>query len=580
MHRDILISFALALATGLSFVGVLSNGFVNLDDDVYVYENNVVRTGLTRRSVNWAISTTYLGNWHPLTWLSLELDEQLFGLNPAGYHATSLALHVTNTVLVFWLLRNMTGAAGRSACAAAFFGLHPLHVESVAWISERKDVLSTFFLLLSMVMWLVFARRSARWAYALAVALFLLSLMSKAMGITSPLVLLLMDYWPLARWSGAWPFNSEPAATAKTDSMETPAHFNDPSGASFAGAGGYRLNDVGTKQVGTKGLVLEKLPFILISATFAAITVLLQGGSGAMEYGRSLTVAQRLLIIPVNYVTYLRQTLWPVDLVVLYPHPGADLPLWKPLCALLLLVAMTLVAVRLKWSFPYLLVGWLWFLITLLPVIGFTQIGRQATADRYMYFPIVGLLILLCWGAYDLSLRRRWLRWPMMAGTAILLFVSAELTSRQVAVWRNDMTLWEHALAVAPPTSTACGNYGKALYLLGKEEDAERQFRRALTLDPLLFAANFDLGVLLGKQGRYAEAAGYFTKALEANPNNPTVLDLLGMSEEQSGHLDAAIEHYQLAVQLNPQSRAVQGLQRARQKKARNTQVPHKDRAE
>jgi tetratricopeptide (TPR) repeat protein len=521
---ELLITIGLALATTLPYLGVLRSDFVNLDDDVYVYENHVVQMGLTRPSVNWAFTTTYLGNWHPLTWLSLELDCSLFGLNPHGYHATSLALHVANTVALFWLLRNLTGALGRSACAAAFFALHPLHVESVAWISERKDVLSTFFLLLSMLAWQAYASRAKRWGYAAAVVLFGFSLMSKAMGITLPLVLLLLDVWPLGRWRrGA---NAPPSWAPSNQT--TPGR-----------------------------LVAEKIPFFLISAAFAAVSVLLQGRSGAMDYGRSLTLIQRLAIIPVNYVTYLWQTLWPVDLAVLYPHPGADLDWWKPAAALVLLLAITVLVVRLIKSLPYLLTGWFWFLLTLLPVIGLVQLGRQATADRYMYLPMIGLLIMLCWGAYDLTPGRRGLRWTMVAAAAILLLLCGELTRRQGGVWKDDITLWEHALAVAPPTSTACGNYGKALYLRGREKEAERQFRQALEIDPLLFAPNFDMGILMGKQGHHVAAADYFERALQSHPDNPVVLDNLGMAEEQSGRLDSAREHYERALRLNPQSPAI-----------------------
>jgi len=524
---EILISIGLALATALPYRSVLSSDFVNLDDDVYVYENNVVQMGLTRLSVNWAFTTTYLGNWHPLTWLSLELDRRLFDLNPHGYHATSLALHVANTVLLFWLLRNLTGALGRSACAAAFFALHPLHVESVAWISERKDVLSAFFLLLSILAWQGYARRASVRGYALAVVFFIFSLMSKAMGITLPLVLLLLDVWPLARWQRG--SNASPSQLAPSNQTTPPR------------------------------LIVEKLPFFLISAAFAAVSVLLQGRSGAMDYGRSLTVAQRLLIVPVNYVTYLWQTVWPVDLVVLYPHPGKNLHLWMPLGALVLLLAITVLVVRLSRSLPYLLTGWLWFLITLLPVSGLVQLGRQATADRYMYLPMVGLLIMLCWGAYDLTFGRRGLRWMMVAAAVVLLCICAELTRRQVQVWHDDISLWTHALAVAEPTSTACGNYGKALFLRGQDEEAERQFRHALEIDPQLFAPNFDLGVLMGKQGHHVEAADYFERALASNPDNPVVLDNLAMAEEQSGQLEAAREHYERALQLNPQSAATRG---------------------
>jgi tetratricopeptide (TPR) repeat protein len=538
MRRPVLeslIALGLALAATFAYVGVLRSDieFVNLDDDVYVYENNVVRMGLTRASVNWAFSTSYLGNWHPFTWLSLELDYRLFGLNPRGYHATNLALHVANTVLLFWLLRKLTGAVGRSACAAAFFALHPLHVESVAWVSERKDVLSTLFLLLSILAWQAYARRAKGWGYALAVVLFLFSLMSKVMGITLPLVLLLLDVWPLDRWRRAGEASASTAA-----------------GSTSRGR-----------------LIAEKLPLFLISAAFGSVSVLLQGRSGAMEYGHSLTFAQRLAIIPVNYVTYLWQTFWPVDLAVLYPHPGAGLPLWKPLGATVLLLAVTGLVVRLIKSRPYLAVGWFWFLITLLPVIGLVQLGRQATADRYMYLPMIGLLIMLCWGAYDLTFGRRGLRWAINAVAVVLLCVCAELTSRQVPVWHDDISLWTHALAVAPETSTARGNYGKALFVRGEEEEAERQFLRALEIDPMLFAANFDMGIAMGKKGRHAEAAEYFERARQSDPNNPLVLDNLGIAEEHSGRPEAAREHYERALQINPGAAAIRGrLERLKRK--------------
>lgn len=538
MYREICLSVALALATAVGYLGVLSNGFVNLDDDLYVYANAAVQRGLSRPSVNWAFTTTYLGNWHPLTWLSLELDYQCFGLRPAGYHATNLFFHVASTVVLFWLLRTITGALGRSACAAAFFALHPLHVESVAWISERKDVLGTFFFLLSMLLWQFYARRSRMWGYALAVALFVLSLMSKAMGITLPLVLLLLDYWPLGRWP-------RKAAAPSREARDRPS----------------------TATV----LVAEKLPFFLLSAAFAAITVLVQGKSGALDYGRSLSFGDRLLLAPVNYVTYLRQTFWPVDLAVLYPHPGGDLAWWRPLVATLGLLLVTAACWRLRKSFAYLLVGWLWFLVTLLPVIGLVQVGRQATADRYMYLPMIGLLVMLCWGVYDLAGARRWAKWTVALAATACLLVCAELTARQVALWRDNLTLWRHALDVTSPTTTSCVNYGRALLdERGEEEEAERWYKKALELDPRNFAANFSLGVLMGHKGRHQEAAQYLEAALEVKPNDPLVLENLALAEELQGQLDTALEHYELAGKLDPLSPSIrERLKRVRQKQAK-----------
>jgi protein O-mannosyl-transferase len=404
--REIGISIALTLITAFTYAGVLSSGFVHFDDDFYVYRNPVVQTGLSLTSVAWAFTNKELANWHPLTWLSLEADYQLFGLNPAGFHATNLLLHLANSVALFWLLRQMTGAVGRSAAVAAFFALHPLHVESVAWISERKDVLSTFFFLLSLLFWQLYARRSLFRYYALAVLMFVLSLMAKAMCVTMPFLLLLIDVWPLARWKG-------------TATSQQPVN-----GSSSA-----------------ISLMIEKLPFFVIGAVFSAIAVLAQDRSGALDFGRTIPLDDRLLVVPLNYVAYLRRTLWPVGLAILYPHPGSTLPLWKPLAALALLAVITTAAVRFKKSKFYLLFGWLWFLIALLPVIGLVQIGKQATADRYMYMPMIGLLVAACWGIDDLAGPRRRLKSLVAFGCVVLLCICAELTAKQVLYWHDDTAL-------------------------------------------------------------------------------------------------------------------------------------------
>jgi protein O-mannosyl-transferase len=352
------LSVLLAVGTVWAYAGALENGFVNLDDNVYVYENPMVRNGLSRAAAAWAFRTLDYGNWHPLTWLSLQADCQCFGLDPRGFHVTNLFLHTANTVLLFWLLRLMTGAVGRSACVAALFALHPLHVESVAWVAGRKDVLSTFFLFLCLLAWLAYVRRPAVWKHALSVVLFAFSLMAKPMGISLPVILLLLDFWPLARWPAV--------ATGRQERVRNAI-----------------------------SLVIEKLPFFLLSAAMTALGVFAQADAGGMHYGHSLPVVSRVLMVPVNYLTYLGQMFWPVDLAVFYPHPGATLPWWKPLAALTTLALVTALVLRPGRSRPYLPVGWLWFLIALLPAIGLVQIGAQATADRYMYLPMAGLLIVL-----------------------------------------------------------------------------------------------------------------------------------------------------------------------------------------
>jgi len=534
---DIFICLALALATVACYKNLVNSGFVNLDDDYYVTRNPWVQMGLSRPSVHWAFTTMAVANWHPLTWLSLELDYQLFGPAPAGFHATNLVLHVANTLLLYWLLRRWTGAAGRSACVAAFFSLHPLHVESVAWITERKDVLSTLFLLLSLLAWQVYVRRAGVGAYAASLTLFILSLMAKPMGITLPLLLLLLDFWPLARGGEVGP-NRTPWMPSKAM------------------------------------LVAEKLPFFLVSAACAAVTVLAQGHGGALAYGRSLSLADRLLAVPVNYLIYLRQTLWPAGLAVFYRHPGGDLPMWQPLAAAVVLALVTISARWLRQTRPYLTVGWFWFLISLLPVIGLVQTGAQATADRYMYLPMIGLLIGACWGGWDLAVRWRCREVLVLAAT-ICLLACAGLTFRQVATWHDSVTLWQRAVSVAPPAVLSFVNYASALKEAGMTDEAQHWYREALAIDPDDFAANSGLGIVLSNKGHQEEAERHLLTALKSRPKHPLLLENLGIVKELQGHLDAAVEYYQLSAGFDPQSpRIQQHLQRVRQKQAAGPSQP------
>ncbi|HWB08848.1 MAG TPA: tetratricopeptide repeat protein [Pirellulales bacterium] len=514
MHREHLICLVLAGVTAWSLGGVLSNGFVNFDDDLYVYENRMVQRGLSRTAVSWAFTNTDAANWHPLTWLSLELDYELFGLNPAGYHATNLALQVANTLLVFWLLNRTTGETRTSACVAALFGIHPLHVESVAWVAERKDLLSTFLLLLSLICWCSYTRQRAAWPYVLAVLLYVLSLMAKTMGVSLPFLLLLLDVWPLGRGRG----------------------------------------------------VAEKLPFVFIAAAFAAIAVLAQGSVGAGEYGQSFSFGQRLLRVPVNYVEYLRLTFWPVDLAMFYPHSGTNLTWWKPGSAAMFLALITAVALRRKRS-PYLFVGWLWFLITLLPVIGLVQLGRQAVADRYMYLPMIGLLCAVCFGVKEIVNRAAWLR-PIASATAtICLALCAALTIRQVSVWHDSVTAWRRVLSLTPPDLLSCNNYALALERDGRNDEAERWLRQVLAIDPNAFKPNCNLAVLLASTGRQDEAARHFEIALQANPNDPALWENFGMVEEDRGRFAAALEYYEMAARFDPPSPTVmQRLFRVRER--------------
>lgn len=534
-RNEVLFALALALLTAAAYGRVFSNGFVNLDDDYYVYRNGSTTIGLRWPAVRWAFTTIFLGNWHPLTWLSLQLDNQLFGLNPAGYHATNLVLHMAGTLALYWMLRNVTGAALPSACSAALFALHPLHVESVAWVTERKDVLSTLFFFLSIVAWQRYATCSSRRAYLLAIALFACSLLSKVMGVSLPIVLLLLDFWPLRRVAAV------DVAAAKTN------------------AGRPIL----------AALVVEKLPFVAMSAVFSVVAVIAQRSTGALVYGESLSLIERWQLVPVNYVTYLAKTFWPVNLAVLYPHPGGDLPLWKPVGATLLLVAITAVCCWLRNSRPYLIVGWAWFLVTLLPVIGMVQLGVQATADRYMYMPMAGLLIMVCWGGAELAGTVA-SRKPVLATICVFaLAACGRLTFRQVAVWHDSLSLWKHDLEITAPTFFSSNNYAQALQDAGNVNEAEHWYRKSIELNPTWFYPNFNLGIILSKKGHQDEAAKCLKIALESQPENPLLLENLGVVEELRGNYEEAIEYYERSARIAPRSKIHQHLRRVLEKRGK-----------
>jgi hypothetical protein len=523
VHREHLIGLVLAAVTAAAYAGVLSNGFINFDDDLYVYENRMVQRGVSRAAVGWAFTNTHAANWHPLTWLSLELDYELFGLNPAGYHATNLALHLANTLLVFWLLNRMTGDIWPCACVAGLFGTHPLHVESVAWIAERKDVLSTFFLLLCLACWCRYTRHRRLWPYVLALLAFVLSLMAKSMGVSLPSLLLVLDLWPLKRWPSRGLIGRE------------------------APSSGMNAQLIGR-------LVAEKLPFFMIAAMFAAVAVLAQGRAGAGEYGESVPFGQRLLQVPVNYAAYLRLTFWPVNLAMFYPHPGTSLPWWKPAAATMLLALITAAALWRRRSSPYLLVGWLWFLIALLPVIGLVQLGRQAIADRYMYLPMIGLLCALCFGGSQIVHRATRLKPVLAAAATVCLVLCAALTIGQVPVWHDSLTAWRRVLSVTPPDLLSCNNYALALQRDGQIGEAEHWLRRALTIDADAFKPNCNLAVLLSSMGRQDEAAQHFEVALRTTADDPVLLESFGMVEEARGRLTAAVEYYEMAARFDPPS--------------------------
>ncbi|HLZ52916.1 MAG TPA: tetratricopeptide repeat protein [Verrucomicrobiae bacterium] len=582
-----LMAALLGLVTLVLYWPATRHGFINYDDNVYVTANLHVQRGLTLENLEWAFVHPVSENWHPLTILSHMLDCQLFGLKPWGHHLTSVWLHALNTILVFLLLRGLTGTFWRSALVAALFGWHPLHVESVAWVAERKDVLSGCFGLLALIFYGRYAqkrlsveRREAHaengilaldprhWAldYGLALLFFALGLMSKPMLVTWPFILLLLDYWPLGRF-----------AIDGTDSGRVLAIHRSSRFTNFRS-----FPSLVTRHV---PLLLEKIPFFALAILSSVVTYVLQQRGGAMTAGENLLLSVRSGNALISYCRYLGKLFWPTNLAVFYPYPG-HWPLVPVLLAGGLVLGISVLLFIKRRRYPFLLMGWLWFVGTLVPVIGLVQVGGQAMADRYSYLPSVGLFILAIWGAHQLT--RHWRNQGMMltvAGSAVLV-VCLGLTRQQLGYWNNSATLFRHALAVTennylahlnlgvalkeqgqtdkaisqfqetirlkPNYANAHLNLGAALDQKGQLDQAIRQYREAIRLNPDYAEAYYDLGIALDRKGQPYDAIAQFEEAIRLNPDYANALNNLGAALAKQGQLDKAIQHYREAIRLNP----------------------------
>jgi Tfp pilus assembly protein PilF len=532
--RNVIFCLLLVVVTLALYNPVNQHSFVNYDDDRYVIENSHVRDGLSSATISWAFTSTEQANWHPLTWLSHALDYQLFHLNPAGHHLTSLLIHVTNAVLLFLLLAYATGRAGPSLFVALLFALHPINVESVAWIAERKNVLSTFFFLATIGAYFWYAQK-ASWQRYLAVAvLFACGLMSKPMVVTLPFVLLLLDYWPLGRIDGF------PRGVLQVMPRPLP------------------------------GLIIEKLPLLALSAAGAIITMQAQKAGGAMRSTVQFSLGVRLENAVVAYAMYLWKTIWPSRLAPLYPHPGNSLPAWKLATAMLVLTAITVIVLRFR-ARRYLLTGWLWFLGTLVPVIGLVQVGDQAMADRYAYVPLIGIFVMLAWGAADFADAHHIGLAPRLVPAALILLALSVATYRQLGYWSNSFDLWTHALAVTGDNFIAQDNLGGALLLLGKPDEAYAHFQAASRINPRDPMSHSNLGTYLQQQGRLAEAVEQYDRAIHLT-SDPGLLAAtyanLGNACRKLGQDAQAQESYDQALRMNPgQFNAYLGLGQLQEKR-------------
>jgi tetratricopeptide (TPR) repeat protein len=521
---DYLICVLLAVVTLALYWQTLGFDFTHFDDNLYVTDNPEVQGGLSLSSIAWAFTHTRANNWHPVTWLSHMADYQIAELDPAYHHFTSVALHLANAILLFALLNRLTGRRWRSAFVAALFAAHPLHVESVAWVAERKDVLSTLFWLLTTMAYVSWARSPSLGRYLAVVLLFALGLLSKPMLVTLPLTLILLDFWPLGRLSDvrSW----RPAIAGKTT-------------------------------------------LFVLAVASAITTFVVQRVTGAVGSLDAYPLGERLANALVAYVVYIKAMLWPTGLACFYPHPGASLPLWQPLVSAVALAALTYGAIRLARCRPYLILGWLWYLITLLPVIGIVQVGKQAIADRYTYIPLIGIFIAVTWWAADLitgttatAVRRA------AAGALGIVVVAALLpiTYRQIGYWQDDVTLWNHALAVTKNNAVAHYNLATTYATQGDFTAAERHFREAVRVDPRKHDAHNNLGVMLLQRGDTIGAERHFRRAVNLDPGCADARNNLASVLFQKGRYDEAIKHYEAYLRLVPgDEEAIAALREARE---------------
>jgi tetratricopeptide (TPR) repeat protein len=512
LRTKLLIVFMLVALTLAAYQSVRKHEFVAYDDDRYITANERTQRGLTWDNVAWSLTALEVANWHPLTWLSHMADCQLYGLNPSGHHLTNLLLHLINVVLLFYVLQLMTRAVWPSALVAALLSVHPLNVESVAWVSERKNMLSTLFWLLTMWAYFRYVRRPGVRRYLLVLAAFLLGLMSKPMLVTLPCVLLLLDYWPLERLS------EEEGGEAASVRQGLDQEDRQPSQAD--------PRSMGLNRRVVFRLLLEKAPLFLMAAASSIITIKAQRMDGALNV-RALSLGARLSNALVSYVAYIQKMVWPTRLAVLYPHPGATQPRGPVIVAVFILASISILVILGRKRYPYLIVGWLWYLGTLVPVIGIVQVGSQAMADRYAYVPLIGLFIIIAWGAQDLA-RALHLRSYWLAAAAATVLIALTLTTwRQLSYWQNSITLFEQAVRVTDNNDIAQNNLGAVLVREGRLDEGLAHLYEAVRLNPNYGTAYDNIAVTLYQQGsqimqdenRTQEAIDLFRRALELKPN-------------------------------------------------------------
>lgn len=512
----VLISLFLILTIVAVFWPAKNFPFINLDDEEYVVENPQVLNGLSLKGMIWAFTTKHSSNWHPLTWLSHMLDAELYGLNPRGHHLTNLFFHVANTLLLFWVFKRMTGMLWRSGFVALLFALHPLHVESVVWVAERKDVLSTFFWMLTIMAYVHYVHQTSLRRYLLVFFSFALGLLSKPMLVTLPLVLLLFDYWPLGR------LYREPSEQRSIGRVSRSEVFR---------------------------LVWEKVPLFILVTVSCFLTLWAQRGTVASLEG--LPLGTRMANALISYVSYVGKMIWPFRLAIQYPYPE-KFPLWQVAGAGLFLIGISCLVVREVPRRPYLVVGWLWYLGTLVPVIGIVQVGIQGMADRYTYVPLIGLFIMIIWGGVGLLSQWRYRRMALSVFAALIIILLIVLTRTQLLYWNDPIKLCQHSLDLTERNYLVHYNLGVTLTREGRDEEAKAQYAEVLKIRPDYYKALSAMGVILSRQRKYSEAIAYYKEALRIKPDHADTHYNLGRAFFQLGKYENAITAYKEAIRIKP----------------------------
>jgi protein O-mannosyl-transferase len=517
----ILICLFITISTFAVYSQIQDHNFINFDDPVYVTENLKLKDGLTLKSVIWAFTTSRDGNWFPITWISHLLDYQLFGLNSGGHHLTNLLLHIANALILFFVFVRITGTLWQSGFVAALFALHPFNVESVAWVAERKNVLSTFFWMLTLWTYTYYVCKPEVKRYLLVALCFVLGLMSKPMLVTLPFVLLLLDYWPLKRLRIVNKNN--------TVSVENEVSF-------------YRL-------------IFEKLPLLIFSVGSCFATYIVQKSAGAVYSSDLLPLQTRIVNALVSYIKYLEMMVWPKKLAILYLHSVPTLPLWKGLVCVVILACISIAVIQRAQRKPYLAVGWFWYLGTLVPVIGVVQVGVQAMADRYAYVPLIGIFIMVAWGIPDLLAKWRKKEKVLIVLAGLYISILMAVTWNQVSHWKNSITVFEHAIRVSdsqhPDFSRVHILLGNALKDKGLIEEAISLYKKAIKLNPNHSGAYNNLGGALLDKGFTEEAISHFKMSIKLNPDDFQAHYILG-TIMLPFNKEEAIFHIKTAIKLNP----------------------------